>query len=231
MFTSTYRKLAVLLGGLAAAASGAPAGWVELFNGRNLDGWEVIGDSVWTVMKDGTLLGQRDMLPALKRQPFMDDPKQYSAWLYRQSWLYTKRDFNEFDLHLEYWLHLRGNGGVSIRDTSRASHAISNPPDFSRTPSRIGYEIQLSNQYPDQYPSGSIYTFVKARTGVQIDNDWNSMDIESRSGAIRVKINGQLVAEHPGDPKRSKTGPIGLQLHDQFSVSMFRHIRIREIGK
>ncbi len=30
-----------------------------LFNGKNLDGWEVIGDSQWTVMADGTLVGQR----------------------------------------------------------------------------------------------------------------------------------------------------------------------------
>ncbi len=30
-----------------------------LFNGKNLDGWEVVGDGQWTVMRDGTLLGQR----------------------------------------------------------------------------------------------------------------------------------------------------------------------------
>jgi hypothetical protein len=36
------------------------------------------------------------------------------------------------------------------------------------------------------------------------------------------------MAEHPGDPKRPKTGPIGLQLHDQFSVIQFRDVRIRE---
>jgi hypothetical protein len=221
----------ILVWAALAAAPALAQGGFPLFNGKNLDGWEVIGESVWSVMKDGTLLGQRDLLPALKVQPFMADQKQYGAWLYRQSWLYTKKDFGEFDLHLEWWLRLRGNSGVSIRDTSRAAHAISNPPDFTRTPSKIGYEIQIANQYPDQYPTGSIYTFVKAQTGFQIENDWNSMDIESRNSGIRVKLNGHLVAEHPGDPKRSKTGPIGLQLHDQFSVMMFRNIRIREIRK
>jgi hypothetical protein len=40
-----------------------------------------------------------------------------------------------------------------------------------------------------------------------------------------------VVAEYAGDPKRSKTGPIGLQLHDQFSIVMFRNIKIREIGR
>ena len=47
---------------------------------------------------------------------------------------------------------------------------------------------------------------------------------------IRVRINGQVVAEGPGDPARSKIGPIGLQLHDQLTFAMFRNIRIREIG-
>ena len=42
---------------LAGHAAGAD--WINLFNGKNLDGWEVIGDGVWTVMRDGTLLGQR----------------------------------------------------------------------------------------------------------------------------------------------------------------------------
>ena len=62
-------------------------------------------------------------------------------------------------------------------------------------------------------------------------NDWNSLDIESRNDLIRVKLNGHEVAKHPGDPKRPTTGPIGLQLHDRFSVMMFRNIRIREIRR
>ncbi len=54
------------------------------------------------------------------------------------------------------------------------------------------------------------------------------MEIESRNGAIRVRVNGTLAAEYAGDPARSKSGPIGLQLHDQFTSAMFRNIRIRE---
>ncbi len=223
-------RLVLALVALGGAAHGADS-WKPLFNGKDLDGWEVIGESVWSVTRDGTLVGQRDLLSALKQQPFMADAREYRAWLYNQSWLYTKREFREFDLHLEYWLRLRGNSGVSIRDTSHAAHGVTKPPDYQRTPSKIGYEIQISNQYPDQYATGSIYTFVKAEPGAQVDNDWNSMDIESREGAIRVKVNGRLVAEHPGDPARPKAGPIGLQLHDQFSVIMFRNIRVREIGK
>jgi hypothetical protein len=189
------------------------AQWVNLFNGKNLDGWEVIGDGVWFVMKDGILVGDR--MPRKSAE---------------QSWLYTKRDFGEFDLSLEYWTRLGGNSGISIRDQTRARYAV--PPDYdrTRTPSHNGYEIQISNGYRDAYPSGSIYLFDKARVEAQLPG-WNHMVIESRDEVIRVRLNGQLVSEHEGDPKRPKTGPIGLQLHDPGSVVMFRNIRIRELRK
>ena len=212
---------------LAVCAFGADS-WAPLFNGKNLEGWEPIGDGVWTIVADGTLVGQRN--PG--NPPFESDsitPQRYRGWVNVQAWLYTTREFEEFDLELDYWLRMKGNSGVSLRDPSRAKYGVAMPPDFTKTPSKLGYEIQLNNQYPDQHASGSIYTFTKAETGAQVDNQWNKLRIESRKNMIRVLINGKLVSEHAGDPKRPTRGPIGLQLHDQFSVVMFRNIRLREI--
>ncbi|HLN03376.1 MAG TPA: DUF1080 domain-containing protein [Bryobacteraceae bacterium] len=191
----------------------SPAAWVNLVNGKNIDGWEIVGEGFWNVMSDGTLVGQRD--PAKSTE--------------RQCWLYTKKEFGEYDLHVEYWLRWGGNSGVSIRDTSRAQYAQGAKWDPKRTPSHIGYEIQIAND-GDEYATGSVYLFAKAKTGVQRDFDWNSLDIESRNDHIRVKLNGQMVAESPGDPKRSRTGPIGLQLHDHKAVAMYRNIRIQEVS-
>ena len=219
---------------LTLAATALAADEVLLFNGKNLDGWEAIGDGQWTVMADGTLLGQRtgDLRKMLGPGGPLADAKSWKGWIDGQSWLYTKRgDFREFDLHLEYWTKSQGNSGVSIRDTSRAKWGIITPPDYTKTPSKIGYEIQINNRYPDPHPSGSIYGFMDAPKDSQRDDEWNSMDIVSRDAKIAVKLNGRTVAEHGGDPKRSKTGPIGLQLHDQFSIIMFRNIRLREIGR
>lgn len=203
---------------LLLLATAANSQTVDLFNRKNLDGWEVKGDGVWTVMKDGTLLGQRDLAKNAKTDP-------------NQSWLYTKKEFGEFDLHLEWWTRLGGNSGVSLRDQTRAIHSFGAQADPKNTPSHIGYEIQISNGYKDQYPTGSLYLFEVAKTGFQIENDWNSMDIESRNDIIRVKLNGHLIMQHAGDPKRSKVGPIGLQLHDMSTIVMFRNIRIKEIAK
>ncbi|MGH9666472.1 MAG: 3-keto-disaccharide hydrolase [Bryobacteraceae bacterium] len=195
----------------------ALAGWVNLSNGKNLDGWEAVGDGVWTMMHDGTILGQRDLSqPIVKARV-------------NQSWLYTKKEFRQYDLHVEWWTRLGGNSGVSLRDRSRARYTFGPNADPVRTPSHLGYEIQISEGYKDQYPSGSVYLFEKAKEGFQHNNDWNVFDIEVRDSGIRVKLNGHLVSESAGDPKRSKTGPIGLQLHDRTSIAMFRNIRIQEV--
>ena len=86
--------------------------------------------------------------------------------------------------------------GISIRDVSRAKAAIQTPPDYTHTPSKIGYEIQINNRFPDPHPSGSIYGFVDAPKDAQRDDDWNSMDILSRNEKITIKLNGRVVAEH-----------------------------------
>jgi hypothetical protein len=219
---------------LLAAGALAAADFKPMFDGKSLDGWEIVGDGQWAVMADGTIVGQRtgDLRKLLVPGATFTTPQQFSAWLNNQSWLYTKRnDFGEFDLHLEYWTRSNGNSGVSIRDTSRAKWAITTPVDYTKTPSKIGYEIQINNKYPDPHPSGSIYGFKDAPKDSQRDDEWNAMDIVSRNDKITISINGKVVAEHPGDPQRSKTGPIGLQLHDQFSLVQFRNVRIREVGK
>ena len=116
-----------------------------------------------------------------------------------------------------------------IRDPSRAKWGSYNAARTTKIrPLKIGYEIQINNRFPDPHPSGSIYGFVDAPKDAQHDDDWNSMDILSRNDKITIRLNGRVVAEHAGDPARPKTGPIGLQLHDQFSIILFRNIRIHE---
>ena len=189
-----------------------PVPAARMVNG-NLDNWESVGDGIWTVLRDGTLIGQRDLKKA-----------EHQAWLYTR-----KNDYGEFDLHLEWWTRAGGNSGVSIRDTSRGQFSVGAAWDAKKTPSHIGYEIQILSGARDRYPSGSVYLFDAAKPGHELENDWNAFDIESRDEMIRVKLNGRLVSQYAGEPGRSKTGPIGLQLHDKNSFVMFRNIRIKEL--
>jgi len=211
---------ATLLGVIAAviASCGLTAQttppWVDLFNGRDLAGWQVRGLGVWSVIDGGILVGQCDPVkPCLP-----------------QSWLYTEMEFGEnFDLSLDYWLRLGGNSGVSIGDRERAKFAI-DPKAGWPTPARSAYEVNIDNGIGGDYDiTGSIYKLAQAKAGIQRRTDWNTLFVEVRPNLIRVHLNGVVVAEHPGLPERPKSGPIGLQLHSPEDVAMFRNIRIREL--
>ena len=214
--------------------------WQPLFNGRDLSGWQVRGDGIWTVLEGGVLLGQRRIDDVSK--PFETDwpiaQKQYGAWLNRHAWLYTAQEYGEFDLHVEYLLPPHMNSGISIRDVTRAHYSIGekasagDPPvttTLKGTPSHIGYEIQIIDSETEKYPTGSIYLFKAAPKGLQKMGQWNSLDIESRKAGIKVQVNGQAAAEFAGEDGRPLVGPIGLQLHDQFTFILFRNLRIREM--
>ncbi len=194
----------------------------SLIKNKSLDGWEVRGDAIWNVTSDGVLIGQRK---PVKDAPLEGAPN-WRGWFYEQAWLFTKAEYDNFDLHLEYWLPVHGNSGIGLRDTSRAAGGIRENPNFKITTSKVAYEIQLNNQYPDQYTSGSIYGLAKAPEGLQNDFDWNTIDIAARAETITVKINGKPAAEHAVVPERPKKGPIGLQLHDRRSIVMFRNIQL-----
>jgi type 1 glutamine amidotransferase len=234
---------ALLARGTEWAATGqvtlaANLGWEPLLS-KGLDAWETRGKAIWTLLPDGTLAGQRTHPDpeAPFGAPWPLEQKVYRNWLGTQAWLYTKREYDEFDFHSEYWLPIGGNSGISIRDPSRAHFAIREPdsvrPELAKfpatSPAHIGYEIQIldddTEKYP--YPTGSIYDFVPGKRGLHQSGKWNTMDIESRHGSIRVFVNGDLAAEGPGDPARPKVGPIGLQMHDQFTSIWFRNLRIR----
>jgi hypothetical protein len=223
------RRLFLLVLVAAFVSVAAPAAdWQNLF-ANGLSEWEILGDGIWELRPDGVLLAyRRPDKAALFSQGDSITRKQFHAWDTVQSWLYTRKDYGEFDLRLEYWVRTPGNSGISIRDPSRAKYGLTQPPDFSKTPSKLGYEIQINSEWPDPKQTGSIYGLADAPAGLQRPRDWNSLHIVSRNNHIRVFVNGLLAAEHPGDPNRPKTGPIGLQLHDQSSVVMFRNVWLRE---
>ena len=104
-------------------------------------------------------------------------------------------------MHLEYWARVPGNSGISIRDPTRAKYALTQPADYQNTPAHNGYEVQIVNgERPGKWPTGSIYLFAPAQGGEVNTYDWNKIEIQSRNDVMRVKVNGKVVVEHPGDP-------------------------------
>ena len=223
---ATFRIVTIALMALVPIADATD--WTDLLR-SGLDDWQVLGEGHWIQRGDGVVIAYfaHDRQDELKGED--DIPRnRFVWWSTRQSWLYTKREFEEYDLHLEFWVSTPGNSGVSIRDPSQARCGIARKPDFNCTPSKQGYEIQIDSNYTGRWPTGSIYGLARAAEGLHVPGEWNRLNIESRSDSIRVFVNGVLASEHAGDPERPSKGPVGLQLHDVHSFVMFRNIWILE---
>src|SRR5215469_7121958 len=71
-------------------------GWVSLFNGKDLDGWEQHGGNAKYRAEDGQIIGTT--VPNTGN-----------------SFLCTKKDYADFILELEFKVHPKLNSGVQIR--------------------------------------------------------------------------------------------------------------------
>ncbi len=230
--TSTALLALLLLNGSQLLAQE----WVPLWDGRSLEGWQSVGAGLWSVTPEGYLMGQRDprkppSIPwnnSLKGKSNRWFGTEYKV-IVSQAWLYTEKEFEEYDLHLEWWLPVEQNSGISIHDQSRARYTSGSLSDPTKTPSQVAYEIQILGQDAGENPAGSIYMLARAPTGVMKPDEWNAYDIQVRKDEIRVALNGQEVARNAPLAGRPTKGPIGLQLHDPETIIMFRNLKIREV--
>lgn len=166
---------------------------VQLFNGKDLSGWHMssAGPPAWTV-QDGLLISPGN------------GPE-----------LISDHKFQDFKLHLEFWLNDESNSGVYLRGR---------------------YEVQLESDSAAEPPShhtGGIYGFIAPNPEQQrITNDWQSLDITLLGRRVTVVQNGVTVIDNqeiPGitggalDSDESKPGPIYLQGSEKGHVK-FRNI-------
>jgi hypothetical protein len=207
--------LALLGGAMMASTADAADGFVPLFNGKDLDGWEVKENKTsdpdqWTV-KDGILAAKTGL-----------------------GWLGTKRMYGDFVLRLEWRLPENGNSGVYLRVPDIKSDQL---PTFT------GLEIQVLDDDGPQYVgklkpyqhSGSIYALVPATKQLNKGaGQWNRFEITCRGDRVSVIFNGELVADadatkEPELAKRPKRGFIGLQNHG--SAVEYRNIQIKVLER
>src|SRR5262249_24580528 len=81
---------------LRSADKAADGGWVNLFNGKDLDGWVPRGGKAKYRVEDGQIVGT-------------------SVPNTTNSFLCTKKDYANFILELEFKVHPDLNSGVQIR--------------------------------------------------------------------------------------------------------------------
>jgi len=220
---------------LAAAAADAPkagkkkppeAGFVRLFNGKDLSGWIVGPEKSW-VVEDGAI--------ALKRQM---DGKEHNL-----DYLWAKDTYGDFILDLEFNVPPQANSGVFLRTSDL------------KDPVYTGIEIQIANSYGRSDLSrggtaGAIYDcLAPTANAVKKPGEWNRLRVTCQGSKIVVVMNGRQVIDmdldrwtepnkNPdGTPNKfpralkdfARTGYVGFQDHGR--PVQYRNIRVKRLDK
>ena len=195
-------------------ASLAPAAeWKQLFNGKDMTGWNHVGPGRFTV-EDGMLKTEGGM---------------GLLW-------YTGRPFGNTTLRVIFkTTGPSDNSGVYIRFPEK--------PKDPWYPVHNGYEVQIDAAGDEWHCTGSIYSLSRATARPQKPaGEWNTMEIELRGQETIIKLNGQTVNDFRGDqpvPERKAwyepvrgprpdSGYIGLQNHDGRSTVYFKEVSVKE---
>lgn len=196
--SNTFRIGVAACALLALTACSTPS--ANLFNGRDLSGWEFVtipatpADQAYTVLPSGVM--------ALSGQP--------------TGYLATTASYTDYRLHFEWrWSGKAGNGGALL-------HIASGPKDRAWP---LSVQVQTKNgNVGDVLPmAGASFaeplttapgapTAIKARTGADSEKpvgEWNSCDVVSRGGVIEVHVNGVL--QNRVSQSQPASGKIGFQ--------------------
>ncbi len=196
--------LSLAIAPLVAAEKSAES-WVQLFNGKNLEGWEQHSGKAEYRVEDGCIVGK-------------------TVTGTGNSFLCTKKTYGDFILEFEFKVANDMNSGVQFRSQfyEKETEIVIKGKTKKFPADRVhGYQYEID-------PSSRAYTggvYDEARRGVFLadlkDNaaaskafkngEWNQARIECRGDHIQTWINGVKAA----DLKDSMTlqGLIALQVH------------------
>ena len=166
--------------------------WVSLFDGESLNGWTQIGGEANYVVRDGAIVGS-----TVKNTP--------------NSFMATKKMYDDFILELDYLVDSTMNSGIQIRSNSYPHYMDG----------RVhGYQIEIdpserawSAGIYDEARRGWLYNLEgnpEAQKAFK-QNEWNHYRIEAIGDTLKTWING-IPAAHLIDDKTG-SGFIALQVH------------------
>jgi len=146
-------------------ATGQDAGWITLFDGKNLDGWDQVGESNWRV-EDGAIVV--DKMPGKEA-----------------GYLVSKNSYKNFIVRVEFSPSDNANSGIYFRcldpkkitdRTCYEANIFDQRPDPS-------------------YGTGAITRYVEVDPMPKAGGKWNTFEITAKGRDITVVLNGQTTAK------------------------------------
>ncbi len=182
------------------AAKPSEDGYVALFNGKNLDGWEAF---------DGS--GKSDVSKSWKVEDGIIHGSGPVSHLFS-----PKGHYKNFKYRAEVKIADKANSGMYFR-TAKG-------PGFPK-----GYEAQINSTHGDPARTGTLYNFVKVEKMLVPPDTWFTQEVEAVGNHITIKVNDEKVVDFT-DPKNTYTeGFFAFQQHDPGSHVQIRKVEVQEL--
>lgn len=190
-----------------------PEGFVDLFNGRDFSGWAGAVENY--EIRDGAIVCKPG----------------------KGGTIYTRDEFDNFVVRLEFKLPPGGNNGLAIRYPGSGDTAYVGMCELQVLDSEHPQYAKLD---PRQY-HGSAYGMVPAKRGyLRPTGQWNSQEVTVTGSRIKVELNDNVILDadlsqvkefmhnspHPG--KDRTTGHFGFAGHSD--PVEFRNVRIKRLS-
>ena len=183
-------------------------GFQQLFNGKDLSGWQTTGN--WNVGSDGVV---------------SLDPKSSGFRLFPdlKKFLWCSETYGDFVLKLEFKVAPSGRSGVFIRCSSRSKYLEVQIAE--RAPA--GEKITWANC------GGLVYHAPPLKNAANPAGQWSNMTIVCEGPNVKVEVNDDLVIDHDlSSSTKTKdilNGRLGFQ--NQGHAVSFRNVRIKRLGR
>lgn len=219
--TTSFRLAVATLACCATAAAQRPntlteeersEGFILLFDGKTLDGWE--GDrTLWSV-RDGAITGSTEGHPI--REPVH---------------LCHTREFTDFILKADIKVR-NGNSGIQFRSGVLPGSRMMGYQADACDEGQQKNGPSWGNFY-EQYGRGrSIMKdpfegWSKAKSVIR-PRDWNTYEILANEKRIQIKLNGVVTIDTTDD--RASTGLVGIQLHQGEPMEVYvRNFKVKTL--
>lgn len=179
---------------------------VELFNGKDLTGWEIAGTEKWYV-EDGLLICESG------------PDKKYG-------YLSTRDYYQDFDLTLEFKQEADGNSGVFVRSY------VEDP----KTVKINGWQVEVApiNLHTggiyESYGRGWVIKPEAEKEKVLKVGEWNTMRILVKGDQVTTWLNGEQMVDWKDDLFGKGKGRICLQIHSGGGIKvLWRNMKLKTL--
>ena len=152
--------------------------------------------------------------------------KGEKGWQRYSAYLWSKKKYKDFVLHVEYKYPPKGNSGIHFRVGDL------------KNPVNTGIEAQVLDSFgkkkvgPHDH-GGIIRTVGASKNMSKKSGEWNTMIVSCKGHHLQVKLNGEQIVDIQMDKTPMKDRPlegyIGLQDHGEPNNLYFRNIKIQEL--